>query len=64
MTTRMQNVFWREKFGLRSLIILAVVTLFVGLVAAFPLERQNIFRSPVHHGDGLCGRFSHRGCAG
>lgn len=53
MSTRLRSLFWREKFGLRSLIILAVVTLFVGLVAAFPLERQNIFlpgeTSEGHH---------------
>ncbi|MEM9088233.1 MAG: cytochrome c3 family protein [Cyanobacteria bacterium P01_F01_bin.53] len=53
MSKRSRSLSWREKFGLRNLIILAVLTLFLGLVAAFPLERQDIFlpgeTSEGHH---------------
>lgn len=38
-----QNLFWREKFGLRAVIILVIVVLSILLTAAFALERQEIF---------------------
>ncbi|MGC1307065.1 MAG: cytochrome c3 family protein [Phormidesmis sp.] len=48
-----QNVFWREKFGLRAVTILVMLILSLLVSAAFALERKEIFlpgeTSAGHH---------------